>query len=129
MRGKLPAGVCQGGTDLYCVSSLLFIRAVELAGKMKARVAFSVTSGDATKSWILHLRAGEEPAVFLLDASQSPRSLPDAPNVTLICSDETLTKLASGALSPEYAYMRGFLQIKGQMGVAQKVKKLLAELK
>lgn len=96
---------------------------------MKARVAFTVSSGDAAKNWILHLRAGEEPAVFQLDASQSPRSLPDAPNVTLICSDETLTKLASGALSPEYAYMRGWLQIKGQMGVAQKVKKLLAELK
>ena len=75
------------------------------------------------------MRAGEEPAVFQLDPSQTPRGLTDAPNVTLICSDDTLLKLSTGDLSPEYAYMRGFLQIKGQMGVAQKVKKLLAELK
>lgn len=96
---------------------------------MKARVAFSVTSGSTTKHWVLHLKAGEEPAVFLLDATQTPKTLTEAPNVTLICSDETLLSLSTGDLSPEYAYMRGWLQIKGQMGVAQKVKKLLAEIK
>jgi putative sterol carrier protein len=96
---------------------------------MKARVAFTISSGDTTKNWILHLRAAEAPAVFQVDATQSPRGLSDAPNVTLTCSDDTLSKMASGDLSPEYAYMRGWLQIKGQMGVAQKVKKLLADLK
>jgi putative sterol carrier protein len=98
---------------------------------MKARVAFTITSGSTTKNWILHLKAGEEPAVFQLAPPVTPPSLTgaDVPNVTLTCSDETLLSLSTGALSPEYAYMRGWLQIKGQMNVAQKVKKLLAELK
>lgn len=104
-------------------------RAVELASKMKARVAFVVNNGDSTKNWILHLKAAEEPAVFQADPTKPQGGLTDAPNVTLTCSDETLVKLSAGGLSPEYAYMRGLLQIDGQMNVAMKVKKLLAELK
>ena len=107
----------------------IFARAVELTNKMKARVAFNITHGSTTKKWIMHLKPGEEPAVFLAPGADSPASLTDRPNVTLICSDATLLSLSTGALSPEYAYMRGLLQIKGQMGVAMKVKALLLELK
>lgn len=106
-------------------------RAVELANTMKARVAFNITHENTTKKWILHLKPGEAPAVFQqAEGASSPAAgLTDRPNVTLICSDATLLSLSTGALSPEYAYMRGLLQIKGQMGVAMKVKALLLELK
>lgn len=93
---------------------------------MKARVAFNVTCDNHSKKWVLQLLPGEEPAVLQLSAGES---LPERPNVTLSCSDATLLSLSTGSLSPEYAYMRGLLQIKGQMGVALKVKTLLNELK
>ena len=64
--------------------------------------------------------------MFQLDGSGSGSG--EKPNVTLICSDETLLSLSTGALSPEYAYMRGLLQVKGQMGVALKVKLLLLDV-
>lgn len=101
-------------------------RAVGLAATMKARVAFTVTSSTGIKKWILQLLPGAEPAVLQVNPDEKQA---DRPNVTLILSDENLVKLSTGALSPEYAYMRGWLEIKGQMGVALKVKSLLTELK
>ena len=96
-----------------------------MAGKMKSRVAFNITSGASTKKWIMHLKPDEEPAVFQVEVNDT---LDVKPNVTLICSDATLISLSNGSLSPEYAYMRGLLQVKGQMGVALKVKLLLNDV-
>lgn len=88
-------------------------------------MAFTVTSSGSTKKWILQLLPGEAPAVVQVSPEEKQA---DGPNVTLVLSDDTLMKLSTGALSPEYAYMRGWLEIKGQMGVALKVKTLLTEL-
>lgn len=96
-----------------------------MAAKMKARVAFNVTNDNSTKKWILQLVPGEKPAVVQVNPDEKQA---ERPNVTLGLSDDNLVKLSTGALSPEYAYMRGWLDIKGQMGVALKVKTLLTEL-
>mmetsp|Transcript_33383 Transcript_33383/g.73542 ORF Transcript_33383/g.73542 Transcript_33383/m.73542 type:complete len:116 (+) Transcript_33383:266-613(+) len=103
-----------------------------MAAKLKARVAFEVTSssgGKSTKRWVLHLKPGEQPAVFqtAMGGAGGLSELP-APNVTLQLSDASLLDLASGNLSPEYAYMRGLLKVQGQMGVALKVKNILLEI-
>lgn len=95
-------------------------KAADLAKKLKATVAFHVTSGSTVKKWTLKMKLGEEP--FLTSYSGDGAI---APNVTLSCSDGTLLSLADGSVSPEYAYMRGWLRVDGQMGVAMKVKQLL----
>lgn len=50
------------------------------------------------------------------------------PSTTISCTDEKWLLIATGSLSPEYAYMRGFMKIDGSMGNALKVKTLLALL-
>ena len=44
----------------------------------------------------------------------------------IICSDATFIALANGKISPEFAYMRGTLKIKGKVNAALKVKSLLS---
>ena len=95
-------------------------RAEDLAKKLKATVAFHVASGSTVKKWTLNMKLGEEPS---LTSHSGDGAI--VPNVTLSCSDGTLLSLADGSVSPEYAYMRGWLRVDGQMGVAMKVKQLL----
>jgi len=97
-------------------------RAVDLAKKLKATVAFHVTSGSTVKKWTLSMKPGEDPSLSLSIFGDGTAI---APNVTLTCSDGTLLSLADGSVSPEYAYMRGWLRVDGQMGIAMKVKLLL----
>lgn len=95
-------------------------RAADLAKKLKATVAFHVASGSSVKKWTLKMKLDEEPS---LTSHSGDGAI--VPNVTLSCSDGTLLSLANGSVSPEYAYMRGWLHVDGQMGVAMKVKQLL----
>lgn len=91
-----------------------------MASKVRARVQFNITQGSTNRTWMLdmvnaasiQLLEGEPPADW-------------SPYVVLRCSDETFLKLASGKLSPEFAYMLGQLKIEGSMGAARKVKSLL----
>lgn len=95
-------------------------RAADLSKKLKAIVSFHVASGSIVKKWTLKMKLGEEPS---LTSHSGDGAI--VPNVTLSCSDGTLLSLADGSVSPEYAYMRGWLRVDGQMGVAMKVKQLL----
>jgi hypothetical protein len=80
---------------------------------------------------------------WLFDASQQQQPLPRVerltleafralgvkPACTIRCNDETFAKLASGALSTEWAYARGSLGVQGSMGVALKLKQVLGLLR
>lgn len=61
------------------------------------------------------------PSLTLVDASFDKSSV----SCTLIIDNESVNSLMKGNLSPEYAYMRGFLKIDGQMGAAMKLRSLL----
>lgn len=80
--------------------------------------------GTCTKHWLLDLKTPESASIRQV-APSAAASADNRPNVTLVCSDKTLSALSRGSLSPEFAYVRGQLKIKGQMGVAMKVKALL----
>jgi putative sterol carrier protein len=47
-------------------------------------------------------------------------------HVIISCSDDTFRSLVSGGISAESAYMRGSMRVQGAMGVALRVKSLLA---
>lgn len=47
------------------------------------------------------------------------------PPVVISCTDETFCSLIDKRLTPEFAFMRGLLKIKGPMKIALKVKILL----
>lgn len=97
-----------------------------LASKLKATVVFNINHNNNIKKWILNLKPNEQS--FLINDTLNNDNNKKS-NVILSCSDDTLIKLTNGSLTPEYAYMRGWLKIEGQMGVALKVKLLLLDLK
>jgi putative sterol carrier protein len=120
-----PSNCCNCGVFVVFVC----IRANALTGRLKARVAFNLTSDtEAThkKKWVLHMKAGEPPSVFL--AGSVDEKLDVKPDATLVCTDSTLLEMAKGELSPEYAYMRGKLQVKGNVTAALGLKQLFGEL-
>jgi len=47
------------------------------------------------------------------------------PNVVITCNDSTFISLAGKTLTPEFAFMRGLMKIKGPLKEALKVKTLL----
>jgi putative sterol carrier protein len=71
-------------------------------------------------------------AAALLDPSLPAHAAEAAkaarPACTIKLSDEVFLKLASGSLSTEWAYATGDLGIEGSMGVALKMKAVLALL-
>ncbi len=95
--------------------------------KIHAKVGFQIANADEsyTRHWRLDLRTGEEASIRQVSGEENSAA-ETRPNVLLICSDKTFLSLSNGSLSPEFAYMRGLLKIKGQMAVAMKVKALLA---
>lgn len=61
------------------------------------------------------------PSITMVDPSFDESTA----SCTLVIDNDSIISLMQGKLSPEYAYMRGFLKIKGQMGAALKLKSLL----
>jgi putative sterol carrier protein len=75
-----------------------------------------------TKHWYINTRDANPAVAKLIEPSEIEGL---TPNVILGCDEKTIMKLAAGNLSPEFAYMRGSLQIDGQMGAALKLKTIL----
>lgn len=101
-----------------------FGRATEVAALVRARILFEVSDkkgGEIHRRWLLAMKKDAPPSITAVDDTVDSSSV----NCTLVVDNETIISLMKGKSSPEYAYMRGFLKIKGQMGAALKLKGLL----
>lgn len=104
---------------------------------IKALIVFEIiaeNSDDVVNNWVFNCTGKE--VLGKTDMVQVQRQVNDEGVVTppvkikydakIICSDSTFSALSQGKMSPEVAYMRGILKIKGQLNAALKVKTLLA---
>ena len=102
--------------------------AAALAGQISAVVQFNISEGRGSDSyvWMLNMATGTDPSVH------GKVHQPDGPkndekyDVRISCSDATLESLSNGKLSPEFAYMKGQLEIRGNMSVALRVRHALS---
>ena len=87
-------------------------------------------SSHPSRRWLLDLRSHCPPSLTLLAQPSPSSSSSDTgaarPEVSILCSDETLLSLAAGKMSAEGAFLRGQLKVKGRMAVALQLKALLA---
>ena len=70
---------------------------------------------------------------YYLDLKNSPgatgEGTPDDAQVTMTLSAEDFAKMFSGKLNPTQAFMSGQLKIKGDLGLAMKLEKLMKKMK
>lgn len=92
----------------------------DLVGKTKAVFAFDVTGDDAGK-WFLDLKNG---------GGACGKGDPEGAKAdcTMTMSSTDFTKMFSGKLKPTTAFMTGKLKIKGDMGKAMKLEKLMGKM-
>lgn len=77
------------------------------------------------------------PSIRLLRSYQASEKMqtdikanPDTkPDVKIYCSDDTFLALVRGQTSPEMAFMRGILKIKGPVSIATRIRSLLEVIK
>lgn len=98
-------------------------RATSLAGKVRAAIVFEIVNkqGSVQKRWLLSMKKDSMPSIAVIRSEADSKTV----DCTLVLEDSTVLSLLKKELSPEYAYMRGLLKIRGQMGAAMKVKNLL----
>ena len=99
-----------------------------MSSKVRAIVLLKIKSndGDYIKSWLIDFTNHNEPKITINNNNNNNNNNnKNNAYVTITCVDQTFLSLSDGSLSPEYAYMRGLMKIKGSMGVAMKVKSLL----
>jgi putative sterol carrier protein len=111
-----------------------------LKESINAKICFAISdaSESAFKEWFLDLSlSSASPSIRLLrtylaseKSSTVMKANPDTkPDVKLYCSDETFLALARGQTSPEMAFMRGLLKIKGPVSIATRIRSLLDVVK
>lgn len=103
---------------------------------IKSYIVHFVVAHDADPqskaTWALYGGGSNSvPSITLLPSSAasampSASSPSQAPACTIHVSDTTIARLASRSLSTEMAFMRGLLKVEGSMGVALKMKEVLA---
>ncbi|XP_026320846.1 peroxisomal multifunctional enzyme type 2 [Hyposmocoma kahamanoa] len=102
----------------------LFAKIIEEVNKNQAMAKsingiflYNITeNGKTVKQWTLDLKT---PAVYEGPLKEGK------PDVTLTVTDGDLVEIASGALSPQVAYMKGKLKLAGNIMLAQKLGPLL----
>ncbi len=77
-------------------------------------------SNKDLKKWIVDL-SGEKAEIRLHGGDGETRG-----QVLIACSDDTFMALSTKKISPEMAYMRGLIQVKGNVSAISKVKELLS---
>lgn len=92
---------------------------VELVGKVAGSVQFHIGDSKYTKKWLVNLKTASD-AVVREVTTQDGRS-----DVLVKCTDQVFMSLIQGKVSPEYAYFRGELEIKGNPQQIMKVKSLI----
>jgi len=89
---------------------------------------------EVINSWIFDCKSSTntntsaEPMVQKITYPPGTLKSPRVANsdAVILCTDKTFVGLATGKTSPEFAYMRGLLKVKGQVTAALKVKSLLS---
>lgn len=96
-----------------------------MATQIRATVQFHISEGKDCESyiWMLNMN-GDSPSVEgrIYTSGASKEKF----DVRIRCSDSTLDALSSGKLSPEFAYMKGQLELRGDMPVALRVRHALS---
>jgi len=96
----------------------------ELVEKVACSVQFHIRASkettSVTKKWLVNLTTVSSAFVREVDEKVDGRS-----DVLVKCTDEVFMFLVKGKLSPEYAYFRGDLQVKGSPQQVMKVKSLI----
>jgi putative sterol carrier protein len=90
---------------------------------LPARVDPEKTAG-MNNSYLFDVEGAGRWFVTVEDGAVSVREGDGDADVTIIASEETFQKIASGEQNPTTAYMTGKLKIKGDMGAAMKLQKL-----
>ena len=93
---------------------------LELVKKVNGVYSFVISDANPGE-WYLDLKNGNGQLAAGKFAGQS--------NCTLTMKAEIFNKMASGAMKPTSAFMSGKLRIKGDMGLAMKLEKLMGSLK
>jgi len=98
-------------------------RAAGLAGKVRAAIVFEIVNkqGNIQKRWLLSMKKDSMPSIRVINSEEDDKNV----DCTLVLQDSTVSALLKKELSPDYAYMRGLLKIRGQIGAAMKLKNLL----
>lgn len=112
---------------------------MKISQEVKAKILFEIDTANVAdlnkydkstcKYWLVDCSPVDPSIDLIEDGHTVDFSAPALkPKVTITVSDETLVELTSGRLSPEYAYLRGKMKIRGQINTALKLKSLLEML-
>merc|ERR1711874_275503 len=114
-----PSAAPAGGSGIeQLFGKIEAVLSEELVGKTKAVFSFDVTGAEAGK-WYLDLKNG---------AGSCGKGDPEKADCTMSMSSTDFTKMFGGKLKPTTAFMTGKLKIKGDMGKAMKLEKLMGKM-
>ena len=114
------AMACSGNDVTGAMDSLKKLITPDLVKSVNGVYVFNIT--DATPSeWYLDLKNGEG---SLASGAYSGKS-----DVTLTMNSDVFLKLTGGSLKATAAFMGGKLKLKGNMGLAMKLEKVMGGLK
>jgi putative sterol carrier protein len=108
------------------------VQAQTVASQVRAAIVFEIhekKTGKIFKKWLLSMRRDSEPSLQLFTKDLENTLPNNFINATLVIDNDSVISLMQGKLSAEYAYMRGLLKIKGQMGAALKLRSFLETAK
>jgi len=97
------------------ISSVLEKNGADYVKKVKGVFRFEVKKGSDTGVWVVDAKTGNGSVKFG-DAGKG--------DVTIAVSDDDLVQLMTGKLNPQQAFFQGKVKIKGNMGLALKLKEL-----
>jgi NAD(P)-dependent dehydrogenase (short-subunit alcohol dehydrogenase family) len=101
-------------------------KSTELVKQVRAFIQFDIAdkTQGATKHWLLDAKTPSPSFNCVMSKDAIPSTW--KPYTVIQISDENFVSLIEGKLSPEFAYLRGTLKIEGSMGVALRIKQLIA---
>ncbi|XP_064625029.1 sterol carrier protein 2-like [Lineus longissimus] len=117
----VPASGTNDGSDFKCapvfkeITAALAKDGASLVKKMKGTISFNVTGGPGGKEgiWFVDVKNGNG-AVRFGDMTKA--------DCAITMTDDNLTSMMTGKLNSQTAFFQGKLKIKGNMGLAMKLK-------
>ena len=121
MGGKNEQTSSQAGSDVTeSMNALKRLLSPELVEKINGVYAFKISDAKTT-DWYLDLKNGSGKIDSGIFNGQV--------NCTMTMNSDIFNKMISGNMKPTMAFMSGKLKIKGDMGLAMKLEKLMSSLK
>lgn len=102
------------------MNSLKNLLSAEMVKKVNGVYAFKITDANPSE-WYLDLKNG--------NGQIDSGAFNGQANCTMTMSSDVFNNMVSGSLKPTMAFMSGKLKIKGDMGLAMKLEKLMASVK